>query len=99
MRRPYELVELFERKLAHWLRLVFPKMMAPAFRNFAATPASRGTLAPSRANDPATDISESITGHLGFTVVPVLFILSIVAILFCARQRRAFAFLDLLKIP
>src|SRR5260370_34125165 len=52
--RPLQpLVELSPRKLAHSLRLVLPRITAPASRSFRATNASRGTLAPTRASDPA----------------------------------------------
>lgn len=55
--RKYLLVELLDRKLAHWLRFDLPRMMTPALRNLAATPASRGTLVPSNAKDPAKYLS------------------------------------------
>src|SRR5439155_6870136 len=45
--------EWLERKFAHSLRLVFPRMTAPAARSRSATKASRGGFAPTRARDPA----------------------------------------------
>jgi len=45
--RPLQpLVEWLERKLAHSLRLVLPRITAPASRNFCATKASRGAMEP-----------------------------------------------------
>src|ERR1041384_133840 len=52
--RPLQPLEDFdERKLAHSLRLVFPRITAPASRNFFATDASCNGFAPSKASDPA----------------------------------------------
>src|SRR5690625_2401850 len=42
-----------ERKLAHSLKLVLPRITAPAWRSFAATVASRGAGAPVMASEPA----------------------------------------------
>src|ERR1700722_13796807 len=55
--RPLQpLVEWSDRILAHSLRFVFPRMMAPASRSFCATAASFDGLEPSRASDPAVVI-------------------------------------------
>jgi len=52
--RPLQpLTERDERKLAHSLRLVFPRITAPAARSRATTPASAGTGASTRASEPA----------------------------------------------
>src|SRR5437763_3339230 len=52
--RPLQpLDERRERKLAHSLRLVLPRMTPPAARSFAATVASRGGRDPTRASEPA----------------------------------------------
>lgn len=48
-----DLLLLFDLKFAHWLRLDFPSMITPAALNFDAIVESRGTVAPSKANDPA----------------------------------------------
>src|SRR5512133_1700846 len=47
------LEECVERKLAHSLRLVLPKMIAPASRSLSTKNASRGAIFPSSASDPA----------------------------------------------
>src|SRR5262245_33252488 len=58
--RPLQpLDDLFERKLAHSLRFVLPRMIAPASRSFCATKASRAGFAPTRANEPAVVIIRS----------------------------------------
>src|SRR6185503_10710116 len=44
------LLAWLERKLAHSLRLVLPRITAPAARSFAATVASRGAGAPASAS-------------------------------------------------
>src|ERR1700720_512726 len=47
--RPLQpLVECVERKLAHSLKLVLPRIRAPASRSFCTMKASRGLLAPPR---------------------------------------------------
>src|SRR5262245_40136267 len=52
--RPLQpLVECVERKLAHSLRLVLPRMMAPASRRRATMNASFGGRDPASASDPA----------------------------------------------
>src|SRR5262245_21607612 len=52
--RPLQpLEERLERKLAHSLRLVLPRMSAPACRSFPTMNASRGGFAPTRASEPA----------------------------------------------
>src|SRR5258705_8104302 len=58
--RPLQpLVERVERKFAHSLRLVLPRMTAPASRSFSATKASRGGIEPSKASEPAVVIMRS----------------------------------------
>src|ERR1700681_597065 len=47
------LVAVVERKLAHSLRVVFPRITAPAARSRAATVESRGAALPTRPSDPA----------------------------------------------
>src|SRR5436305_5472731 len=49
----HPLVELLDRKLAHSLRFVLPRITAPASRSFLTMKASRGGFAPTRASDPA----------------------------------------------
>src|SRR5450631_3912978 len=49
----HPLEEPLERKLAHSPRLVFPRMTAPAARNFCAIKASCAGRAPSKPSDPA----------------------------------------------
>src|SRR5262245_48030329 len=49
----HPLVEFDERKLAHSLRFVLPRMTAPASRSLRATAESFGRFAPTRASDPA----------------------------------------------
>src|SRR6185503_13129265 len=52
--RPLQpLDECVERKLAHSLRLVLPRMTAPASRSFCTMNASRRAIEPSRASEPA----------------------------------------------
>ena len=52
--RPLQpLVDFGERKLAHSLRLVLPRMMAPASRSRRVTPASSLGRLSARASDPA----------------------------------------------
>ncbi len=52
-RPDHPLVEKSERKFAHSLRFVFPRITAPPARSFAATVESRTAGWPARANDPA----------------------------------------------
>ena len=52
----HPLVLLVDRKFAHSLRLVLPRMTAPAARNRSATNASRAAIDPSSASDPAVVI-------------------------------------------
>src|SRR5438046_671849 len=49
----HPLDELLDRKLAHSERFAFPSRTAPAARSRAATAASAGGFAPTRAKDPA----------------------------------------------
>ena len=49
----HPLVEWLERKLAHSLMLVFPRITAPAVRSRSARNASFGAWDPSRASEPA----------------------------------------------
>src|SRR5688572_20404909 len=58
------LVDRNERKLAHSLRLVFPRMIAPACRKRVTTAASAGGFAPSSASDPAVVIIRSAVAML-----------------------------------
>ena len=51
--RPEKPEGTLPRKCAHSERLAFPRMIAPAARNFEATCASRGTIEPSSAKEPA----------------------------------------------
>ena len=52
--RPLQpLDECVDRKLAHSLRLVLPRINAPAARSFATRKASAGAIDPSSASDPA----------------------------------------------
>src|SRR6202043_655374 len=63
--RPLQpLVECRERMLAHSLRLVFPRMTAPASRKFCATTESFGTFEPTSASDPAVVIILSAVSML-----------------------------------
>src|SRR4030081_1498531 len=63
--RPLQpLVEWLERMLAHSLRLVFPRMTAPAARSFCATKESFGGLEPTRASEPAVVIMRSAVSML-----------------------------------
>src|SRR6187200_1102398 len=48
----HPLVECVDRKFAHSLRLVLPRMMAPAVRSCETMNASRGGRAPSSASEP-----------------------------------------------
>src|SRR3954463_14336574 len=49
----HPLLEREERKLAHSLRFVFPRISAPASRSLRTMKASRGGFAPSKAREPA----------------------------------------------
>ncbi len=58
--RPLQpLEECDDRKLAHSLRLVFPRITAPAWRSRRATPESFAGVNPSSASDPAVVIMRS----------------------------------------
>src|SRR5262249_61184952 len=58
--RPLQpLVECVERKLAHSLKFVLPRMTAPASRSRETMNASLGGLAPASASDPAVVIIRS----------------------------------------
>src|SRR5208337_3610890 len=58
--RPLQpLVECDDRMLAHSLKLVLPRITAPASRSIFTTNASLGGRAPSRASDPAVVIIRS----------------------------------------
>src|SRR5687767_15274284 len=56
--------DLVERKLAHSLRFVLPRMTAPASRSFFAMKASWARLAPTSASDPAVVIMRSAVSIL-----------------------------------
>src|SRR6266851_8267237 len=60
----HSLVEWLERMLAHSLRLVWPKITAPAARSFCTTNESFGGLAPTRASEPAVVIMRSAVSML-----------------------------------
>src|SRR6266851_4106814 len=60
----HPLVEWLQRMLAHSLRLVLPRMTAPAARNLCATQESFGGLEPTRANEPAVVIILSAVSML-----------------------------------
>src|SRR6476469_6075119 len=55
----HPLVDFVERKFAHSLRFVLPRMTAPAARSRAATNESRGAAPPASASDPAVVIMRS----------------------------------------
>src|SRR6266480_2025185 len=55
----HPLVECVDRKLAHSLRLVLPRITAPASRSFCATKESRGGIEPASASDPAVVVMRS----------------------------------------
>src|SRR5881396_494916 len=58
--RPLQpLVECVERKLAHSLRLVLPRITAPASRSLCTTKESRGGIEPASASDPAVVVMRS----------------------------------------
>src|SRR5437667_11843764 len=58
--RPLQpLVECVERKLAHSLRLVLPRITAPASRSFCATKESRVGIEPANASEPAVVVIRS----------------------------------------
>src|SRR3954452_19101122 len=63
----HPLVECVDRKFAHSLRFVFPRMMAPAARSFATTVESRCGCEPSSASDPAVHDILSAVSRLSFT--------------------------------
>src|SRR6266487_4357140 len=52
------------RKLAHSLKLVFPRITAPAARSRSTTTASRGGAVPTSASDPAVVIIRSAVAML-----------------------------------
>ena len=60
----HPLVECVERKLAHSLRLVLPRITAPAARSCATTNASCVAIEPSSASDPAVVIIRSAVSML-----------------------------------
>src|SRR6185312_8508232 len=63
--RPLQpLVAWLERILAHSLRLVLPRMTAPAARSRSATAASRAGFDPSRASEPAVVCMRSAVSML-----------------------------------
>src|SRR5450631_407391 len=63
--RPLQpLVAWLERIFAHSLGLVFPRITAPASRNFWATKESLGGFAPTRASEPAVVIMRSAVSML-----------------------------------
>src|SRR6266851_6675608 len=63
--RPLQpLEEWLDRKFAHSLRLVLPRITAPASRSLWATNESRGAMEPERASDPAVVIMRSAVSML-----------------------------------
>ena len=63
--RPLQpLDECSPRKFAHSLKLVLPRMIAPAARSFSATIESRGAIEPSSASEPAVVIMRSCVSIL-----------------------------------
>ena len=60
----HPLVEWLERMLAHSLKLVFPRITAPAARNLCATKESFAGFDPTNANDPAVVIIRSAVSIL-----------------------------------
>src|SRR5712692_2958723 len=66
--RPLQpLVDREDRKLAHSLRLVFPRITAPAARSLCATNESRGASDPRSAKDPAVVIIRSPVSRLSLS--------------------------------
>src|SRR5262245_19340884 len=66
--RPLQpLEERSPRKLAHSLRLVLPRMTAPAWRSLSATKESCGGMEPKRASDPAVVIIRSWVSMLSLS--------------------------------
>src|SRR6266571_2378664 len=60
----HPLDEAVERKLAHSLRLVLPRITAPASRSLLTTKASRGGRDPSKASEPAVVCMRSAVARL-----------------------------------
>src|SRR5712671_4253616 len=68
--RPLQpLEECVERKLAHSLRLVLPRISAPASRSLRTMKASRAGLDPRRASDPAVVRIPSAVSMLSFSSI------------------------------
>src|ERR1700720_3630462 len=66
--RPLQpLVECVERKFAHSLRFVLPRITAPASRRRLTMNASLGGMAPASASDPAVVIMRSAVAMLSFS--------------------------------
>src|SRR5512135_3666706 len=61
------LTEGFPRKFAHSLRLVFPRITAPAARRRFTTKASRGAMEPSSASEPEVVCMRSCVSTLSLT--------------------------------
>ena len=68
--RPEKPEGTFPRKLAHSERFAFPSRIAPAARSLAATCASRGTMEPRSANEPAVVFMPRSKGVGGQRDVP-----------------------------
>jgi hypothetical protein len=63
--RPLQpLVESDERKFAHSLKLVLPRITAPAWRSFSTTNESRAGIEPTKASDPAVVVMRSCVSRL-----------------------------------
>ena len=65
------LVEWNERKFAHSLRFVLPRITAPASRNFLATVESCGAGFPTRASEPAVDCILSAVSMLALIITGI----------------------------
>src|SRR5260370_33129744 len=83
------LVDREDRKLAHSLRLVCPRITAPAARSFWATNESRGASDPTSAKDPAVGIIRSPVSRLSLSRIGTP----------CRRPRCPFPFPSLSRAP
>ena len=88
--RPLQpLTERVERKLAHSLRLVLPKINAPAARSRAATNASRGACQFSRASEPAVVLIRPAVSMLSFRRIGIPWRMPFAAPVFRSRSSRS----------
>ena len=68
--RPLQpLLDLVDRKFAHSLRFVLPKITAPAARSRSTTPASRPAIEPSSASEPAVVVMRSAVSMLSLMTI------------------------------